>query len=109
MRYILLIMAAHLQKASKPESLSTHMIYFSVCKIVNHVECLPLSGAHTTIYFCLHACNYCTSCCDAYQHASDSFLTTAFGLSANGCDTVGTWVEKPRREKTGRVWVDVWL
>ncbi len=79
MRYVLLIVAASLQKASKTESLLTDMVYFSVAMDCKSLRlCQPLSGVHITIYFCLCACNCCTSCCDTYQHATDSFLTAAF-------------------------------
>lgn len=66
---------------SRTKSLLTHMVYFSVamgCKSLRLRK--PLSGIHITIYFCLCACNCCTSCCDTYRHATDLFLTAAFGL-----------------------------
>ena len=111
MRYVLLIVAAGTQKASKTKILLTHMVYFPVavsCKSLPFRQ--PFSGVQITIYFCLCACNCCTSCRDTYQHSS--WLHSVY-VSVNGRDSVRVWGgwEAKQREDWLYVWVcvSVWV
>ena len=97
MRYVLLIVAAGTQKASKTEILLTHMVYVSAavsCKSLPLRQ--PFSGVQITIYFCLCACNCCTSCCDTYQHSS---WLPSVDVSVNGRDSVGVWGLRSQAER----------
>lgn len=82
MKDVLLIVAASFQKQVETKSLLTHMVYFSVamgCKSLVTISVL-VWRAHYHLYLFVCTCNCCTSCCDIYQHATDSLLMDAFGL-----------------------------
>lgn len=55
MRYVLLIIAASLQKVSKTESLLTHMVYFSVAMDYKSLRMSTLVW-HTHYHLFLFAC-----------------------------------------------------
>lgn len=88
---LLLIVEPSLKKML---GLLTHMVSFSVASIVNQ----PLSGIYIIIYFCLCACNCCTSFAKLISMPLTHSSWPLVYVSVNGRDCVRVWVEKPSRE-----------